>query len=49
VVPISLKVEDAQQNRQMSPVIAHIEGAQQSILGDFFRQVAGLLIRESGL
>jgi putative peptide zinc metalloprotease protein len=46
---ITLKVENGPPNAQMSPVIGWIEGERQSLLGLFLRQVAGVLIRESGL
>lgn len=46
---ISLQVKEVPKEvPQMSPVTAHIEGERQSMLWDFLRQVAGLLIRESG-
>jgi putative peptide zinc metalloprotease protein len=46
---VSLKVQAALPNQQLSAVAAHIEGERQSVLWNFLRQVFGLLIRESGL
>lgn len=46
---VTLKVSAGTQNQQMGLVVAHIEGERQSLLGLFLRQVAGALIRESGL
>lgn len=46
---VTLKAGPGTANQQMGLVVAHIEGERQSLLGLFLRQVAGTLIRESGL
>lgn len=45
---VTLKAQGETGNGQMTPLIAHIDGERSSLLGDFFRWMAGLLIRESG-
>lgn len=46
---VNLTVENGPPNQQLSLVAAHIDGERQSLLGLFLRQVASMLIRESGL
>ena len=46
---VTLKLSAGTANQQMGLVVAHIDGERQSVLGLFLRQVAGALIRESGL
>lgn len=45
---VTLQARGAAGNGQMTPLVAHIDGARSSLLGDWFRWLAGLLIRESG-
>ncbi len=46
---VTLKLAKDSRNAQMGLVVASIEGERQSLLGLFVRQIAGALIRESGL
>lgn len=46
---VTLKARGYIGDGQMTPLVAHIDGARSSLLGDFLRWVAGSVIRESGL
>lgn len=46
---VTLKAHGYIRNGQMTPLVAHIDGARSSLLGDFLRWVAGSIIRESGM
>ncbi|MDO8890315.1 MAG: hypothetical protein Q7V00_00535 [Sulfurimicrobium sp.] len=46
---VTLKTGEYMGDGQMIPLIARIDGERSSMLGDFLRWIAGIVIRESGL
>lgn len=46
---VTLKAQGNMGDGQMTPLIAHIDSERSSLLGNFFRWIAGTTIRESGL
>ncbi len=46
---VTLNIDDGTPVEQLSKVVAHIDGERESVLWRFATQVAGVLIRESGL